>query len=179
MIRQYREAIIFLVKYLGVYVILNTAYSFYVKHYLPAPDPATIAVTATVTGILNIADSTVAYIVPITSANVPVTRSGVTIVEVFEGCNSINVIIVYIAFLVAFKGPLKLFFKYMLVGVISIFAINLLRVLALYEVALYFPEKLYFFHKFFFTGIIYAFVFMLWFLWVNAIKKWNLHSEAN
>jgi exosortase family protein XrtF len=179
MIRQYREAIIFLVKYLGVYVILNTAYSFYVNYYLPGPDPATIAVTATVTGMLNMGNDTVAYIVPANSANVPVIRSGITIVEVFEGCNSINVIIVYIAFLVAFKGPLKLFLKYMLVGVVSIYAINLLRVLLLYEVALYFPEKLYFFHKFFFTGMIYAFVFMLWFFWANAVKKWKLLTEAN
>jgi hypothetical protein len=51
--------------------------------------------------------------------------------------------------------------------------INLLRILLLYEVALHFPENLYFFHKFFFTGIIYLLVFILWYFWVNEVKKWK------
>jgi exosortase family protein XrtF len=177
MIKQYREAIIFLLKYLGVYLVLNTGYSVFIRQYHPAPDPITIAVTANVASVLRVFNSSVDYAVTQQNPNVPITLDGTAVVEVFEGCNSINVMIVYVAFLIAFNGPLKQFLIYFVTGLIAIYGINLLRVLGLFEVALHFPEQLYFFHKFFFTGIIYMFVFILWFFWVKAVKKWTTPTE--
>ena len=38
-------------------------------------------------------------------------------------------------------------------------------------VAKHFPDQLYLMHKFVFTGVIYGFVFFLWFLWVKKLAR--------
>lgn len=170
MIKEYKHAILFLVKYLAIYLVMNTAYSFYVNSYLPGPDPITRTVTTQVAGLLSLFDATVNMSVSEKSKNVPVNRGERTIVEVYEGCNGINVMVVYVAFVMAFKGPWKITLLFALFGLLIIHIVNLLRVMGLYEVALFFPDKLYFFHKYFFTGVIYLIVFVLWYFWVNKIK---------
>jgi exosortase family protein XrtF len=170
MIKEYKHAIIFLVKYLVIYLVLNTAYSFYVNSYLPGPDPITRTVTRHVAGLLSVFDPEVSMMVNEENKNVPLNKGTKTIVEVYEGCNGVNVMVVFVAFIIAFKGPWKISLKFIMAGLLAIHIINLLRVTGLYEVALHFPDKLYFFHKYFFTGVIYLMVFIIWYFWVNKIK---------
>jgi exosortase family protein XrtF len=174
MIREYKEAIIFLVKYVAIYLALNTAYSYYVSHYLPEADPLTIIVTQHTEALLSILDPAVDYHIEPGSVNVPVTRAGDTVMMVYEGCNSVNVMIVFVAFIISFKGPVGLFLRYLVVGLLAVYAINLLRLMGLYAVALYFAASFYFFHKFFFTGVIYLVVFLIWYFWVADIKRWKV-----
>jgi exosortase family protein XrtF len=173
MLKEYKDALIFLLKYLLVYVSLNSLYALYIDHYKPDADPITLGVTRQVTFLLSLTDSEITHEVVDTSVNVPILKGKRTVIEVYEGCNSINVIIVFVAFLIAFKGPLKATLKYLVIGVALIYVVNLLRVIALYWVALYIPDTLYFFHKFFFTGIIYLVVFAFWYFWINRVKEWK------
>jgi exosortase family protein XrtF len=170
MLKEYKHAIIFLIKYLAIYLVLNTAYSFYVNSYLPGPDPITRIVTRQVAGLLAVFSPEVSMRVNEESKNVPLNKGEQTIVEVYEGCNGVNVMVVFVAFIIAFKGPWKISLKFILAGLVAIHIVNLLRVIGLYEVALHFPDKLYFFHKYFFTGVIYLMVFIIWYFWVNKIK---------
>jgi exosortase family protein XrtF len=173
MIAQYKYAILFIVKYLALYLILNTVYAFYIDYYNPQPDSLTISIAYKVAKLLQWIGEPAVVEIKNGYAKVPIMREGNVVVEVFEGCNGVNVIIVYLSFLFAFSGPKKLLAKFLIVGIVLIYLINLFRVGALYLVALHNPDKLYFFHKFFFTAIIYGFVFILWFLWGNAVKRWN------
>lgn len=170
---EYRDAIIFIVKYVVLYLVLNFLYAFYVESYLPGPDPVTRAVTFHTSALMSLADPSISSHTVAGSMNVPILRGDDVIIEVFEGCNSINVLIVYVAFLIAFRGPFHLFIPFFLAGFALIYAVNLLRIAGLYVVALKFPEGLYFFHKFFFTGIIYLVVFIIWYFWIREIKKWT------
>lgn len=179
MIREYKEAILFLVKYVVLYLVLNTVYAYYVDYYSPNADPLTITVTRHTEGLLSFFDSSVdSHIVP-GSQDVPITQNGTTVMSVYEGCNSVNVMIVFIAFIIAFKGPFKLFLRYFLLGLMAVYLINLLRLMGLYGVSLHFPETFYFFHKFFFTGVIYLFVFLIWYFWISAVKQWRLQENAS
>lgn len=173
MFEEYKPAILFLVKYFVLYLVLNTLYAFYIDHYAPSSDPATIATSRQVAILLEWLGEPVHAIVEEGSSRVLLMREGTTIIRVYEGCNSLNVMIVYVAFLIAFRGPLKATLWYVGVGLAAIYVMNLLRVLALYGVALHYPDKLYFFHKFFFTGVIYMVVFILWFFWFRRVKKWR------
>lgn len=173
MLKQYKETLIFLLKYVLVYFGLNTLYGFYINYYVPEPDPVTITVSRHVSSFLSFFDPAVYSTVVPESVNVPVFRDNEVIVEIFEGCNSVNVMVVFISFLIAFKGPLKYSLQYALAGLVIIYAFNLVRVMGLYGVARSFPDSLYFFHKFFFTGIIYGVVFLLWFFWVKKVKEWR------
>ena len=178
-LEEYREAIIFLVKYVVLYVLLNTAYAYYVEYYSPNADPLTVVVTRHTEGLLSFFDPSVSSHVVSGSQNVPVTKDGRTVMSVYEGCNSVNVTIVFVAFIISFKGPGKLFIRYLLLGLLAVYGINLLRLMGLFGVSLYFPGGFYFFHKFFFTGVIYAMVFAIWYLWVRDVKQWRLQESVS
>lgn len=179
MIQEYKGALLFLVKYVVIYLVLNTAYAYYVKHYLPDADPLTVVVTKHTQALLSVFDPAVDYYIQPGSVNVPVTKEGKTIMMVYEGCNSVNVMIVFVAFIISFMGPGKLFIRYFLFGLLAVYLINLFRLMGLYAVALYFAESFYFFHKFFFTGVIYLVVFVIWYFWVGDIKRWKLKGNTS
>jgi exosortase family protein XrtF len=179
MLKEYREAIIFLLKYVILYLVLNTVYAYYISHYAPEADPLTVLVTRHTEGLLSVFDGDVDSYVVSGSANVPLIKNGDTVMTVYEGCNSLNVMIVFVAFIIAFKGPLKLFIRYLSLGLVAVYLINLVRLIGLYGVALYFPRSFYFFHKFFFTGIIYLVVFTIWFFWMKDIKKWRFQTSVS
>ncbi len=102
--------------------------------------------------------------------NASLMLDGNVVVNVYEGCNAINVSILFIAFLFAYKGSFTRTLMFSIIGLISIYLFNLLRVSGLFLVALYFPDHLYLMHKFVFTGVMYAFVFGLWFIWVTKLN---------
>jgi exosortase family protein XrtF len=175
---KYRLAIVFLLKYTILYLSLNTLYAYYVMYFHPNPDPLTEFVASNVVGVLNAFDSSVGLQTLPNNANVQILKGDRVIVQVYEGCNSFNVIVVFISFLIAFKGPSKLFLKYFFIGIVIIYAINLVRILALYFVSIELPDALYFFHKFFFSGVIYLVVFSFWYFWIKHINKWKGYPAA-
>lgn len=177
MIQAYKPALLFLLKYVVVYLALNSLYAFFVSAYQPAPDPVTIFVSKQTALVLEAFYSNVTTLVTSDYPSVPLVLNGIQIVDVYEGCNSINVMIVFIAFIVAFKGPLKASLWFSLLGLLIIYVVNLLRVSALFYVAINFPASMYFFHKFVFTGGIYAIVFGLWYAWIVKVKQWSLAAQ--
>ena len=174
-IKENKKAIFFLLTFIGVYLVLNTLYGFYVRYYMPASDLLTRAVTGQVVWLLGFFDPSVTYYPSSMTEYIPVGNDRQNMIYVFEGCNGVNVIIVYFSFLVAFTGPWRALAKFTGIGIVAIHFINLLRIGLLYGVASHFPEQLYFFHKYFFTGIIYIMVFILWYLWVRHINA----NDAN
>lgn len=173
MLKDYKEALAFVAKYVLVYLILNTLYAFYIDGHRPDADPLTTVVAKQVASLLAVYDGTVHAQVVRGSMNVPVAKGQQVIIEVFEGCNGVNVMVVFISFLIAFRGPGKATIIYLLLGLGVIYLLNLLRVMGLYWVALYYPMSLYYFHKFFFTGALYAVVFLIWYFWVKRVSRWK------
>lgn len=176
MIKRYKHALIFLAKYLVLYVGLNSGYAWYVESYRPNTDPVTKMVTDHSAFIISLFDEGVHAEEIRASSNVPIMKGSETVIEVYEGCNSINVMLVFIAFVVAFWANWKVLLPYLGAGLIIIYFVNLLRIVGLYLVALKFPEALYFLHKFLFTGIIYLIVFALWYLWALRVKRWRMQQ---
>jgi exosortase family protein XrtF len=166
-----KPALLFLITFVGLYLLLNTLYGLYVNSFLPQPDPITILVSKQVAGCLSLADTTITSSVMSGSKYVPIRNSYRTVIEVFEGCNGINVMIVFISFLLAYRGKLKATLLFGSVGIVVIHMMNLFRVSMLYGIELYFPRYLYFFHKYLFTGMIYAVVFLMWYLWAKRLKR--------
>lgn len=85
----------------------------------------------------------------------------------YEGCNGVNVVIIFVAFVIAF-GPLRIVTLWFLTGgIVLIYLVNLARIWFLFFVSLELPNYLYFTHKYLFTGMIFLVVFVLWILWVR------------
>lgn len=97
--------------------------------------------------------------------------NGKYVARVIEGCNSISVIILFVAFIIAFAGKLKTTFFYILSGSVLIYVVNLLRIVIL-TIGLYnYPWRRDILHTVIFPMIIYGMVFLLWMFWVNRFAK--------
>jgi len=170
-IKQNRKAIQFLLVFVGLYFGLNTVYGFFIQHYYPSSDPFTRLVASQVVWFLSLFDPSITGYPSQFSESIAVANDRENMIYVFEGCNGLNVLIVYLSFLFAFAGPVKLLFRFIAIGTVGIHLLNIGRVSMLYGVMFYFPDQVYFFHKYLFTGIIYIFVFALWYFWVRNVRN--------
>lgn len=168
--KEYRQAIIFIIIFIGLYLVLNTAYGVFITYYAPDTDPITFLVSSHVATVLSLFHEQVAAVQISGQPKVPIQLGLLSVVNVYEGCNSINVIIVFTAFVAAFKSSWKRTVLFWLLGVVIIYSMNIVRVTLLFEVAYYYPDQLYLFHKYLFTGFIYAVVFYLWYIWIKRYR---------
>jgi exosortase family protein XrtF len=96
------------------------------------------------------------------------------VARIIEGCNALSIIILFIAFIVAFTGKLRTTILYIITGSVLIHILNIARI-ALLVVGLYhFPEQESFIHGVIFPLFIYSVVFVLWVIWVN---KFSLYAK--
>ena len=167
--KDQKAILFFLLKFIGLYIVLNTVYGLWIEHYAPLPDPVTKGVTHHTAALLSLAHENVTIGEALNSPNVPLRQNGQTVVSVFEGCNSLNVMIVFVSFILAFTGTIKKTVVFGVAGIVLIYIFNLFRVGLLFYIAKYWPDNLYFFHKYLFTGLLYAMVFLLWYFWVTRI----------
>lgn len=169
--KEFKPAMLFLAKFVGIYLVANLLYGLYVSSYRPKPDPITRNVSDQTAAILRATGYTV---ISQDSENKPTTRiewQDRNVLSIYEGCNGINTAIIFLAFIVAF-GPLRwnaVFFT--LAGLLIIHVTNLLRILWLFLVAVKYPQYLYFSHKYLFTAALYFVIFVLWMLWVKKFSR--------
>jgi exosortase family protein XrtF len=166
-LKEFKPTILFLVKFVGIYLVANLLYGLYVTAYAPGPDPITSVTsrqTAVALGICGWPSETK------DDENKPTTQlihEGRSVLAIYEGCNGINIMIIFVAFLVAF-GPIgKRLWLFALAGILIIHLMNLVRISVLFWVALYLPNFVYFVHKYLFTAILFVIVFILWIVWVK------------
>jgi exosortase family protein XrtF len=169
-LQEFKPAIIFLVKFIALYLIGNVAYGLYITYFSPYPDPVTSWVTEQSSGILHLLGYNTETSIQIGKPNVLVSLEGKSIIAVFEGCNGLNVMIIFVAFLIAF-GPLgKKILWFIPAGLIVVHLANLFRIIILFFIALSYPDYLYFLHKYFFTAFLYLIVFVFWYFWVSRMQ---------
>lgn len=103
---------------------------------------------------------------------------GKNVARVVEGCNAISVIILFIAFVIAFKGNWKKTGLFILAGSILIYLLNIIRI-ALIAIALYhYPQHEHLLHGVIFPLFIYGVVFLLWVIWVNKFSIYAIQKKA-
>jgi exosortase family protein XrtF len=94
------------------------------------------------------------------------------IARIIEGCNGVSVIILFISFVVAFSGKIKVTLIYILGGSLLIYILNVIRIAVICILMYYYPEQQHLLHDIFFPLIIYGVVFVLWIIWVNTFSKY-------
>lgn len=167
LLQQFRPTLLFLATFLGLYVASSVLYGLWITTFHPAPDPVTVWVTEQTAFFIRLFGWDVTAMALQSKPTTSVVYEQRAIISVYEGCNGINVLIIFWSFLFAF-GPLNrklLIFSVM--GLLIIHIANLFRIGLLFFVSIYFSNFLFFTHKYLFTAIIYAVVFLLWFFWVS------------
>ena len=82
------------------------------------------------------------------------------------------------SFLVAFGGKIKNMLIYIVIGCLILHVANLLRIILLYETAVHRPLFFYYFHKYFFTAVLYLIVFVLWIQWTRFKSAGHAIAKA-
>jgi exosortase family protein XrtF len=165
--KEFKPTIVFLAKFLGMYVAANLLYGVYVTAFEPEPDPVTRWVTANTAMVLRGCNNDATILDKPRRPSIWIIYNDKKILSVYEGCNGINVMIIFVAFLLAFGPVGRTLTWFIPLGLLIIHLVNLARIGLLFWVSIYMPRYLYFTHKYFFTAILYVVVFVLWIWWVR------------
>jgi exosortase family protein XrtF len=172
--KEFLPAFRFLGVFLGLYIGLNVIYGVWISSYGQQADPATVLITNQTSFILNLFGEETQILPRVDTPTVSIIKGSRVALGVFEGCNSINVMIVFVAFLFAFKGDPKKLTWFLPLGLLLIYIANLARVVFLYYVAEYWRQYFYYIHKYLFTAAIYLIVFILWWWWIEKVSGVSL-----
>lgn len=176
---KYKAVLKFILTFLIVYVGLSLAYSWYLglsdgsEFY---PDYITNLVSRQTEALAETFGYNVEMLPHPDEPSMKIIIKGNYLGRVVEGCNSISVIILFVAFIIAFSGKLKATVLYVFSGSVLIYAVNLIRIVLLSVGLYHYPEQEHILHTVVFPAIIYGIVFLLWFYWVNRFSKKNNHE---
>jgi exosortase family protein XrtF len=174
--KEFIPAFRFLATFLGLYLGLNLLYGWWISSYNDQADWATNLVTNQTSYVLNIFGEKTSTQPKSGAPTVLIIKESKTVISVFEGCNSINVMIVFVAFLFAYRGNWKSLAWFLPLGLFLIYLANLTRVVLLFYVAEYWQHYFYYVHKYLFTAVIYLVVFVLWYWWMEKVSGFSFKS---
>jgi len=99
--------------------------------------------------------------------------NGVKSVAVGDGCNGLELYVLYLGFLICRPGTLKTRIGFALTGIVTIYILNIIRIAGLSWLYLHHSHYVNFAHKYLFKGIVYFFVYLLWneYLKINKAKE--------
>ncbi len=176
---KYKNSILFLVKFFTTYFLLFAIYATYlsifqVKKNIFQCAPLTTKVADYTVYVLNMFGYNAASMQHKSEMSIKLLVNNQYIARVIEGCNSISIIILFIAFIIAFSGPKKATILYAFAGSIFIYLINILRIAFLTIMLYKFPNQQLLLHNLVFPAIIYGTTFLLWIIWV---QKFSYHKK--
>lgn len=170
----------FLVRFFVTYVILLGAYSIYLKSSQQkgtvfSCDAITENVAKKAAALGNLLGYETIIEQNATELSYRFIIDGTYVVRVVEGCNAMSVIILFITFIIAFRGPLKVTILFGLAGSLFLYLINIARITLIGLLIMKFPDYTYAIHSLIFPAIIYGTAFLMWIIWVNRFS--NLKKE--
>ncbi|HSP11726.1 MAG TPA: exosortase family protein XrtF [Salegentibacter sp.] len=171
---KYKSVLRFILIFLGSYFILSLFYNWYLdvfKSEVYYPDYVTHMV-ARQTEMLISSFGYAAQIEPHQyHLSMKLMINDQYLAQIVEGCNAMSIMVLFIAFILAFFGRLKTTLAFLLAGLVIIYAMNIIRI-AILSIGIYeFPQHTEFLHTIIFPLIIYGTVFLLWILWVYIYSK--------
>ena len=175
----YRPFFIFLLKFFVTYGILTFCYQQYLNSFdskVFEPDGMTKFVAHQTEDLLQFIGQD-AYTIPhLKQACMKLFFNDRYIARIVEGCNAMSVMILFVAFVIAFKGRLKHTLLFIISGILIIHFLNILRISLLAMALFHYPEYEHLLHGVIFPLFIYGVVFGLWVIWV---QKFSTYAKAS
>ncbi len=174
LIIKYKSVIRFVVLFLGTYLVLSLLYSYYLSASIGGPyypDFVTNLVAKQCSTLLSELGYSAEVIPHETETSMKLIINQVFLVRIIEGCNAISIIILFIAFIIAFAEKLKKTLLFLFAGAVLIYAVNILRIVILTITLYKYPQYQDFLHGFVFPAIIYGMVLLLWMIWVRMLSN--------
>jgi exosortase family protein XrtF len=178
---KYKSVIRFVVLFLGTYLLLTVLYALYLKLSKESaypPDYVTHLVAKQSSTLINGFGFDAKVIPHEAQPTMKLFVEGQYLAQIIEGCNAISIIILFIAFVVAFAERFRKTLFFIFAGVAIIYTVNVLRI-AILAIALYrYPHYEETLHGVVFPSIIYGMVFLLWMLWIRIISKGKEETDG-
>lgn len=174
--KEFKPALRFVAVFVALYLVLNILYGLWTASYGEHPDKATEIITRQTSAILNVLGQETTTTPKPGSASISILVGMRAALNVYEGCNGINVMIVFVAFIFAFGGKISRIAWFVPVGIVVIYIANLVRVTGLYFIAEFWKEYFYYIHKYIFTAFLYLIVFVLWWVWIEKVSGLSIRS---
>lgn len=170
--KKNKTLIIFLIKFFATYFVLFGIYSFYLHRTQQKEDifscsPLTREVAVHVEKVANLLGYHASVEQHTDELSMKLSINGKYVSRIIEGCNSISIIILFLAFIIAFSGPVKSTILFGIFGSVLIYLVNILRIIGLSVMYYRFPEYQKVLHDLVFPAVIYGLVFVLWITWVT------------
>lgn len=167
LLQKNKPVIRFLLTFFGSYLILAFLYNLYLnnassqKYY---PEFITHIVALQSQDLIEAFGYETKSIPSDYDPSMRIAVNGDYVVRIVEGCNAISVMVLFLAFILAFKKDWKSTVLYIFAGLVIIYALNILRI-ALLTIAIYeYREYTDFLHTTLFPAFIYGVVFILVYL---------------
>ena len=170
---QFKPFLIFVSIFFLTYIVLTVIYKFYLNSYqVEELDAVTTITGKSSEQLLKLLNYDI--IIQKSSQNPwqEIILNGRFIAQITEGCNAVSVMILFVSFVAAFSGNLKKTLLFIILGLISIYILNVIRISLLIVLSYNFPQYGRFLHNIFFPLMIYGYVFILWIFWINRFSKY-------
>lgn len=167
---------LFLLRFFVSYILLIVVYQIYLEQFSGLRfkvDGFTRLVAEQSKQLLLLFDYTVGLVNSDIEAFVIVLIDQVPFVRIVEGCNAISVMVLFAAFVVAFKRGFWKTTLFIVAGIVFIHVLNIFRISLLIIGLLRFPEYKVVLHDIVFPVIIYGGVFLLWMIWINRFSLYG------
>lgn len=100
-------------------------------------------------------------------------HNGENILNIANACNGLELMVLYIGFIVCMPSKFRRKILYIIIGVILLDMINILRCVGLIYLREYFHTYFQFAHHYLFKIIVYASTFILWIVYSRKIQLKN------
>jgi len=171
----YKPFLLFLGKFLLSYLLLTFAYESYLSQFDVTKfetDGFTQLVAKQTKDVMLFFNCDADIEPNVKEPAVNLLYNGKRMARIIEGCNGLSVIILFVAFIIAFSGRIKATILYLIGGSLLIHILNVARIALLCVLMYYFPSQKHFLHGVVFPLFIYGVVFLLWIIWVNKFSKY-------
>lgn len=173
MLVTYRPFLLFLLRFFGTYAVLSLLYGAYLRGFDAQrfeADDFTHLVSRQSRDLIEIFGYTSAIEPHPSQASYKLLVNGEYVARVVEGCNALSVVILFAAFVVAFRGRWWHTLLYVFAGGVLLHIANLVRIAVLAIALLHYPQHEHLLHGVVFPAAIYGMVFLLWVVWVNKFS---------
>jgi len=170
--RKNKAVLTFLLRFFVSYFVLSGLYQYYLKNsQQTSPEYQCCSITEMVTNHTVWLGSALGYNFNgeqnTDSLSLNLFTNGNHVAFIVEGCNSVSVIILFWAFIIAFSGTWKKTLLFGIIGMLAIYVLNIFRIVFISIALDKFPQYSEFLHQILFPAIIYGFTFILWVIWVR------------
>jgi exosortase family protein XrtF len=161
----------FLLKVLAIYIVWYVVYELWLLPNGTIDEPLSKNIASVSAGILSFFGENVFLYDRVIGI------SGVPGIEIVDGCNGIAAIGLFLGFIYAYPGAWlpRIFFS--IFGITVIYLINVVRIVTLAWVQLYWPQGFNFMHDYSTAAIFYIIIFILWMIWVNYGESFDSPAE--